>query len=1125
MEQTFNFKSLDFQGLKKSMKTMLCVVLSLVIAFSSFSIAPITLNAAAAVTGGNISGSNISGGNVSGGNVTSGNVTGGDIPDFKDIFSYASVSSEVSGSTLTLNCGKLGYYLQTADIYYDTNVLAIRSLGYEKKVADGHIKFTSYSSFTLTFDIIDSSALTADFIIDAIIRDESNSPYQYFDESGKYTAVIKGFNIPENHVNASDSWVYDSICNTLYLNNYVADKTFSADACEHQIFSDGDLNIVLSGKNYLNMTSENGIYVKGNLNIYGDGELNISNCNTGIYVNGNLTVNNTSMLNLWKVKTDIRAAADIEINNTSLKIYDDFSIKCRLMTLDSSDLFAALLNIIGDEFIVNGSELNVEGDISGCAIEMNSGKIEADTIDSLTVNSGNVIADRIDDIVIHVGSVFAERIYDIVTYGGIVEVGSLGTFKVYGGLLTVYEDTVSDYSSFIRDGEMTVYGSIGDYASWMGYATVYGGKLNVFTPASLTGSYGIYSTLTVNGGEVNVVTENCAAVNNIKVTGGKVNIVVENDYGVRSLDVTGGTVSISSDIRAVEKNISYDSSKVEFWAGTSASDRVQVSEYFGAKHVYFCEKDIPAIPEYDPDAPTVNVSAGNIGISVSQSGELSFVKRDEYDYSYLNGEIIVTYDPNLVYFASFVSSCDISNVNSDDRGKVVIAFADSTYSESIGTLRFYAANNISGGNISSGFIPDGAYFTASGNVMTSVGYVLCNGEYTVRTHTHSYSSHWLNGGPTYTSGDYLYYYCSCGDNWMDWYDATDCEDFNNDCFCDNCGSWIIDYNGDINLDGRTNSADARLLLRYVAGIESFYADKQYYLADIFHDYNNFGVIDSADAYRFFRALNGYCNFEPCYVSQENAYWLDSAIRPELKGEDSDYYYIDLVGHNVYNMTSFDVELHSDSYYVSTDVSDYFLSYDMSGVYGLTYHNNGNGTYRISGAFEGAGVPEDDVVIATLKFAKLPDIYSNVWFMTVNSKVYQGESYTYNTYDISGVLTEEETTVILGEATTAPEEITTEAPITEVPTTEPTTRSEETTTSHIHNYSDVLVAAPDCTTAGEALYTCSCGDSYIVELSPEGHKDSNSDGICDNCQEGEDNKEEVKLSFLDKIKQFFLNLFK
>ena len=53
--------------------------------------------------------------------------------------------------------------------------------------------------------------------------------------------------------------------------------------------------------------------------------------------------------------------------------------------------------------------------------------------------------------------------------------------------------------------------------------------------------------------------------------------------------------------------------------------------------------------------------------------------------------------------------------------------------------------------------------------------------------------------------------------------------------------------------------------------------------------------------------------------------------------------------------------------------------------------------------------------------------------------------------------------------------------------------------HTYDDGEVLVEA-SCEEEGEVLYTCTkCGDSYSLILIPLGHKDDNSDGLCDEIE--------------------------
>ena len=88
-------------------------------------------------------------------------------------------------------------------------------------------------------------------------------------------ATVKG--------SVNTGWSYYESTSTLTLTNYTSTEVISVGSETCQIYSDGDLNIVLEGTNTLNLTSIYGIYFEGNLTISGTGTLNISNSTNGIF--------------------------------------------------------------------------------------------------------------------------------------------------------------------------------------------------------------------------------------------------------------------------------------------------------------------------------------------------------------------------------------------------------------------------------------------------------------------------------------------------------------------------------------------------------------------------------------------------------------------------------------------------------------------------------------------------------------------------------------------------------------------------------------------------------------------------------------------------------------------------
>ena len=61
---------------------------------------------------------------------------------------------------------------------------------------------------------------------------------------------------------ANTGWSYDESTSTLTLTNYNSTDVISVGDETCQIYSDGDLNIILEGTNTLDLTSTYGIYVE-----------------------------------------------------------------------------------------------------------------------------------------------------------------------------------------------------------------------------------------------------------------------------------------------------------------------------------------------------------------------------------------------------------------------------------------------------------------------------------------------------------------------------------------------------------------------------------------------------------------------------------------------------------------------------------------------------------------------------------------------------------------------------------------------------------------------------------------------------------------------------------------------
>ena len=85
---------------------------------------------------------------------------------------------------------------------------------------------------------------------------------------------------------------------------------------------------------------------------------------------------------------------------------------------------------------------------------------------------------------------------------------------------------------------------------------------------------------------------------------------------------------------------------------------------------------------------------------------------------------------------------------------------------------------------------------------------------------------------------------------------------------------------------------------------------------------------------------------------------------------------------------------------------------------------------------------------------------------------------------------------------------------------------------VHQYTETVITAPNCTASGESTFTCSvCGDTYTESIPALGHTDENNDGHCDRCGEQMTGGDHCKFcgkihngGFFDKLTGFFHKIF-
>ena len=276
------------------------------------------------------------------------------------------------------------------------------------------------------------------------------------------------------------------------------------------------------------------------------------------------------------------------------------------------------------------------------------------------------------------------------------------------------------------------------------------------------------------------------------------------------------------------------------------------------------------------------------------------------------------------------------------------------------------------------------------------------------------------------------------------------------------------------------------------------------------------TIDSADAWLIIDNIvnsNGYNGYFDSPSEEDCKQLADVTEKSnttfEIEAYDGDDgYYVSLIGKNICYMTSFDAVISynaNELSFVSTDVADAFENEMVSGVLGLAYNNINLGVYKMSGAFLGEGVKDEEVVIATLKFKSAEDFDASD--ITISAKLYMNTDY---------VLVSDTCTVVKSESGS-----------TDVPA------NPSQPDVHTHSFTNEIVALPGCVSVGEQQFVCGCGEIYTVNIPATGHVDDDADGICDTCSDklGADDSNDTDNGFLaqimnmlQKIMNFFMKLF-
>lgn len=348
---------------------------------------------------------------------------------------------------------------------------------------------------------------------------------------------------------ANTGWSYDESTSTLTLTNYTSTEVISIDSETCQIYSDGDLNIVLEGTNNLNLTSTYGIYVEGNVTVSGTGTLNISNATNGIFASKNATLKSGTIF-----APSIQArGGGITIDDGKVNLTGNITASDGQITINGGETAA---NLISAKQIVVENGLITAGLSGSHSISLNGGKISASKIsislyEYMSINGGEITVDQ----------------------------GIVG-----GGYCTISGGKIISNSGFSMQILTLTGGAVEINGSLSGALQMTNGNLFV------DGNVGNVIQSYVNGGELTINGELYSGWNTVYIRGGKVTINSET-YGIRSGDedvvISGGEVFVTGQTQALKAGgeIRWSGNCISFLTGSSASNAKVETQYYGEKYV------------------------------------------------------------------------------------------------------------------------------------------------------------------------------------------------------------------------------------------------------------------------------------------------------------------------------------------------------------------------------------------------------------------------------------------------------------------------------------------------------------------------------------------------------------
>ena len=490
---------------------------------------------------------------------------------------------------------------------------------------------------------------------------------------------------------ANTGWSYDESTSTLTLTNYTSTEVISIGSETCQIYSDGDLNIVLEGTNNLNLTSTYGIYVEGNITISGTGTLNISNATNGIFASKNITIKSGTIS-----ASSIQArGGGITIDDGNVNLMGNITASDGQVTINKGEIKSSTVtakNILINKGLVD-SKLSAT-----LKIEVNDGELNSTSI-RISNNDGvfNVTGGKVTingEVNLSCDASFS---------GGEIDITDNGGMYVYLGL-------------YVKGGNINIIGGIDGTLDMTGGTLYVDGNIGDFMDSNISGG-----TLTVKG-------EIYSGWSTIRISGGMVTI--ESDgYGLRTADediiISGGEVFVTGQTQALKAGGEIRIGGV-FETGDSSKRASYAEAYYSEKYIHVSYNgNIDTTPKVFPAIITINnqtIEDDFVGNGFSYNADTSTLtftniniiessKIDEKTYLiHSNGNL------NIV-----LEGTNILNETSDFgiyvEGNLTIT-GTGTLNIPISTNALYATKNIS---INSGTINLAAIQSRGGDILVAAG--------------------------------------------------------------------------------------------------------------------------------------------------------------------------------------------------------------------------------------------------------------------------------------------------------------------------------------------------------------------------------------------------------------------